>query len=134
MARIILATLCDDIREEKTKFSLMGIFNQFNVVDFRAPLPPFCIFATIGFDTPGTHAVSIELRRVEGDRIFRAEQNHAVEVQDPATMQYHALVNLKLANLTFPGPGRYELAFECDGQHTGTVYVNVVQPPPRLVQ
>lgn len=134
MTRIILATLCDDVREEKTKYSLMGVFNQFNVVDFRAPLPPFCIFATIGFDKAGSHAVSLEFRRIEGERIFRAESNHDVSVQDLATMQFHALINLRLANLTLPGPGRYEFAFECDGQHTGTLFVNVTQLAPRLVQ
>jgi len=134
MTKILLATLCDDVREEKTKFSLMGVFNQFNVNDFRAPLPPFCILATIGFDTPGNHAISIEFRRVEGDRLFRAESTHELSAQDAATLQYHALVNLRLANLTLPGPGRYEFAFECDGQYVGAIAVNVSQPSPRLMQ
>jgi hypothetical protein len=134
MTKIILATLCDDVREEKTKFSLMGVFNQFIVQDFRAPLPVFCIFATIGFDTPGSHPVSINFRRVEGEQMFRAESTHEISAQDPATLQYHAIVNLRLANLTLPGPGRYEFAFECDGQYVGVIPVNVTQPSPRLLQ
>ena len=135
MTRIIVAALCDDVREEKTgKFSLMGIFNRFVVHDFRVPLPAFCIFATIGFDSAGSHPISIVFRRVEGDTIFRADSIHELSLQDQATLQFHALINLRLANLTLPGTGRYEFAFECDGQCIGAVHVEVVQPPPRLVQ
>ena len=135
MTKIILATLCDDVREEKTnKFSLMGVFDQFNVGDFRTPLPLFCIFASIGFDNGGSHTISIDFRRVEGTRLFRATTNHDLGEQSPATLLYHAVINLHFNNLTVPGPGRYEFAFECDGQHVGTLPVNVVQPPPRLVQ
>src|SRR5574341_2408830 len=65
MAKIILATLCDDVREEKTgKFSLMGLFDRFLVTDFRAPLPPFWLFVQIGCETEGEHSLSVELRRV----------------------------------------------------------------------
>ena len=135
MTRIIIATLCDDVREEKAgKFSLIGLFNQFTVHDFRVPLPSFCIFATIGFDSPGNHPISILFRRVEGDTIFRAESIHQITEQDRASLQYLALINLRLSNLTLPGAGRYEFAFECDGQYIGAIPVLVVQPPPRLVQ
>jgi len=54
MAKLFFATLCDDVREEKSgKFSLMGIFDRFLVADFRASLPSFWLFAQIGFDTEG---------------------------------------------------------------------------------
>ncbi len=135
MTKIILATLCDDVRDEiRQKHSLMGVFTQVVVNDFRMAMPPFCIYAVIGFDAAGTHSISIEFRRVEGDRIFKADSNHDVTAQNSATLLYHATVNLKLANLTLPGPGRYEFAFQCDGQHVGTIPLNVTQPPPRLVQ
>jgi hypothetical protein len=52
MAKLFLATLCDDVREEKSgKFSLMGLFDRFIVGDFRAPLPTFWLFVQIGCDT-----------------------------------------------------------------------------------
>jgi hypothetical protein len=135
MTKIILAALCDDVRvEERNRHSLMGIFSQFNVNDFSSPLPPFCIYAIIGFDIAGSHSISILFRRVEGQPIFRAESNHDISVQDAATLQFHAMTNLRLNNLTLPGPGRYEFAFQCDGQYAGAIPLNVFQPPPRLIQ
>lgn len=135
MTKIILATLCDDVRQEiGGKKSLMGIFSQFVVNDFRAPLPPFCLYAVLGFDESGVHSVSVEFRRVEGTQIFKADGNHTLEQQDPATQQYHAIINLRFNNMRLPGTGRYEFALQCDGHHVGAIPINVVQPAPRLVQ
>src|SRR5688572_5065432 len=101
MTKVVLATLCDDVREEKTnKYSLMGVFNQFTVGDFRTPLPPFCIFASIGFDTPGAHSITIHFRRVEGEQFFSANTTHEIAVPNPATLLYHAYINLRMNNLT----------------------------------
>jgi hypothetical protein len=48
MAKLFLATLCNDVREEKTgKFSLLGVFDRFLVADFRAPLSTFWLFAQV---------------------------------------------------------------------------------------
>jgi hypothetical protein len=135
MAKLFLATLCDDVREEKTgKFSLMGVFDRFIVGDFRAPLPTFWLFAQIGCDTEGEHALIVELRRVEGESIVRAEIKHHVTGRNSITGLCHANLNLRLEHLTIPGPGAYEVALHSDGQHIGSLPVEVLQPPPRLVQ
>ena len=135
MAKLFLATLCDDVREEKSgKFSLMGIFDRFIVTDFRAPLPSFWLFAQIGFDAEGGHSLTVEFRRAEGEVVLKAETAHQVIGKNSVTGLCHANVNLRLQNLTIPGPGAYEFAIHSDGQHIGSLPVEVIQAPPRLVQ
>jgi len=135
MARLLLATLCDDVREEKTgKFSLMGLFDRFLVSDFRAPLPTFWLFALIGCDTEGEHTLTIELRRVEGEPVFHADIKHHAIGRSSTTGLCHANVNLRLEHLTIPGPGAYEFAIHSDGHSIGSLPVEVAQPPPRLMQ
>ena len=135
MAKLFLATLCDDVREEKSgKFSLMGIFDRFIVGDFRAPLPTFWLFAQIGSDDAGHHGLTIEFRRAEGQSVMRAEAMHQVMERNSVTNLYHANINLRVANLTVPGPGAYEFAIDSDGGHIGALPVEVIQPPPQLVQ
>ena len=135
MAKLFLATLCDDVREEKTgKFSLMGLFDRFLVGDFRAPLPSFWMFAQIGCDTEGEHTLTVEFRRAEGEPVMRAEIKHQVVGRNSMTGLCHANINLRLEHLTIPGPGAYEFAIHSDGRHIGSLPVEVTQPPPRLVQ
>lgn len=135
MAKLFLATLCDDVREEKTgKFSLMGIFDQFMVVDFRVPLPSFWLFAQIGFDSEGEHGLVIEFRRVEGASVIRAETRHQVAGKNSVTGRYHANVNLRFEHVAVPGPGAFEFAIHSDGEFIGAVPVEIMQPAPRLVQ
>ncbi len=135
MAKLLLATLCDDVREEKTgKISLMGLFDRFLVSDFRAPLPPFWLFAQIGCDSEGEHDLTVELRRVEGASVVRAEIKHQAIGINGITGLCHANINLRLEHLTVPGPGAYEVLLHCDGQFIGRLPVEVVQPPPRLMQ
>ena len=135
MAKLFLATLCDDVREEKSgKFSLMGLFDRFLVVDFRAPLPTFWLFAQVGCDTEGEHTLTVEFRRVEGTSVMRAELKHQANGKNSITGLCQANINLRLEQLTIPGPGAYEFALHSDGQHIGSLPVEVLQPPPRLVQ
>ena len=135
MSKLFFATLCDDVREEKSgKFSLMGLFDRFIVGDFRAPLPTFWLFAQIGFDGEGDRGVTIEFRRMEGQSVMRAEARHQVLVRNSVTSLYHANINLRVANLTVPGPGAYEFASHSDGEYIGSLPVEVIQPPPQLVQ
>ncbi len=135
MAKLFLATLCDDVREEKGgKFSLMGIFDRFIVADFRAPLPSFWLFVQIGFDAEGSHSLTVEFRRVDGEVVIKAETTHQVIGRNNVTGLCHNNVNLRLQNLTIPGPGAYEFALHSDGQHIGSLPVEVTQQPPRLVQ
>lgn len=135
MAKLLLATLCDDVREEKTgKFSLMGLFDHFLVGDFRAPLPSFWLFAQIGSDTEGEHSLTVEMRRIEGASVFRAEIKHQAIGKNSITGQCHANINLRFEHLTVPGPGTYEVALHSDGEHIGSLPIEVTQPPPRLIQ
>ena len=135
MAKLFLVTLCDDVREEKTgKFSLMGVFDRFIVADFRAPLPTFWLFAQIGCDTEGEHTLTVEFGRADGDPILRADINHQVTGTNSITGLCHANINLRLEHVAIPGPGAYEFSLHSDGQHIGSLPVEVIQPPPRLVQ
>jgi hypothetical protein len=135
MARLLLATLCDDVREEKSgKFSLMGLFDRFLVSDFRAPLPIFWLFALVGYDTEGEHTLTIELRRVEGEPVFHADIKHHALGKNSTTGHYHANMNLRLEHLTVPGPGSYEFAIHSDGELIGSLPVEISQPAPRLMQ
>lgn len=135
MAKLLLATLCDDVREEKTgKFSLMGLFDRFLVTDFRTPLPSFWLFAQIACDTEGEHRLTVELRRVEGTSVFRAEIRHHAIAKNSMTDLFHANINLRLEHLTLPGPGAYEVVLRSDDQVIGSLPLEVTQPPPRLVQ
>ena len=97
MAKLFLATACDDVREEKSgKISLMGLFDRFIVADFRAPLPSFWLFAQIGFDGEGEHALTVEFRRVEGASVFRTETRHHAAGKNGVSGLSHANINLHL--------------------------------------
>ena len=123
------------MREEKSgKVSLMGLFDRFIVADFRAPLPSFWLFAQIGFDGEGEHTLTVEFRRVEGASVFRTETRHHAAGKNGVSGLSHANINLHLENLSVPGPGGYEFALQSDGQHIGSLPVEVVQPQPQLVQ
>ena len=135
MAKLFLATACDDVREEKSgKVSLMGLFDRFIVADFRAPLPSFWLFAQIGFDGEGEHTLTVEFRRVEGASVFRTETRHHAAGKNGVSGLSHANINLHLEHLSVPDPGGYEFALHSDGQHIGSLPVEVVQLQPQLVQ
>jgi hypothetical protein len=135
MAKLFLATACDDVREEKSgKVSLMGLFDRFIVADFRAPLPSFWLFTQIGFDGEGEHTLTVQFRRVEGASVFRTETRHQAAGKNGVSGLSHANINLHLEYLSVPGPGEYEFALHSDGQHIGSLPVEVVQPQPQLVQ
>ena len=46
----------------------------------------------------------------------------------------YANINLRSEHVAIPGPGAYEFALHSDGRHIGSLPVEVIQPPPRLVQ
>ena len=100
-------------KRSRGKFILMGIFDEFSVGDFRAPLPLFRLFAQIGFDREGDHGLTIELRRVEGVSVMRAELKHRVVGRNTVTGLCRANINLRMEHLTVPGP--YEFTIHSDG-------------------
>jgi len=135
MPKLILATLCDDVREEKTgKVSLMGVFDRFIVTDFRVPLPAFWLFAQVGCEREGDHSLTVEFRRSSGDLVLRGEVKHAVVDRNSVTNLHHANINMRLEHVMLPGPGAYEFAILSDGTPIGSVPVDVVQPPTQLLQ
>lgn len=135
MPKLLLATLCDDVREEKTgKVSLMGVFDRFMVTDFRVPLPTFWLFAQIGCETEGEHTLTVEFRRLEGDVVLRGDIKHQVVGKNSVTNLCHANINMRLEHVMLPGPGAYEFAINSDGVPVGAVAVDVIQPAPQLLQ
>ena len=134
MAKLFLATLCDDVREEKSgKFSLMGLFDRFIFADFRAPLPTFWLFVQIGCDNEGEHEMTVEFRRVDGPSVLRADLKHSIAGKSSFTGLCHANVNLRLEHVVVPSAGVYEFTLRSDGNEIGTLPVEVVQAPARVV-
>jgi hypothetical protein len=130
-----MAALCDDARQElRGKVSLMGIFSRFLVTDFSQPMPPFRIFAKLGFEDEGDHQIAVELRTSEGQRIFQVHGLAHVQTKDQVTNLYTAEINLGIDSLKLPRPGSYEFAFLCNNQvfHVLPFDAEVVRPP--LVQ
>jgi len=134
VAKLILATLCDDVREEKTgKFSLMGLFDRFIVADFRAPLPTFFLFAQIGCDSDREHELVVEFKQVDGASVLRADLKHSVVGRSSITGLCHANINLRLEHVVVPGAGNYQFALRSDGEEIGSLPVEVISAPPRVV-
>jgi len=117
MPKVFIAVLCDDVRHEfNNKFSLMGIFSRWNVVDFTKPLPPFHVFARIGFEAEGDHPIEVELRTAEGERRFLMQGVAHLEGKDEVTDLYLTNIEFKLENLMIPRPGNYEFAIRSGGE------------------
>jgi len=134
MANLFLATLCDDVREEKSgKFSLMGLFDRFIVGDFHAPLPTFWLFAQIGCDREGDHELIVEFRRTDGASVLRADLKHAIAGQSSITGLFQANINLRLERVVVPSAGVYEFTLCSDGEEIGALPIEVVQAPVRVV-
>lgn len=135
MPRVLLAVLCDDVRQELGgKVSLMGIFARFNVADFTQPMPSFHVFAKMGFEAPGDYPIDVELRSSEGQRIFQLQGMTHVEAQEQTTNLYVANLDLGMGNLKLPRPGGYEFALRCNNQEIGLVPFDAVVVTPALVQ
>ena len=134
MAKLFLATLCDDVREEKSgKFSLMGLFDRFIVGDLRAPLPTFWLFVQIGCDTEGEHELTVEFRQIGGKSVLRADLKHGIAGKSGITGLCHANVNLRLEHVIVPSTGIYEFTLSSDGLEIGALPVEVVQAQSRIV-
>jgi uncharacterized protein DUF6941 len=133
VAKLFLATLCDDVREEKTgKFSLVGLFDRFIVADFRAPLPTFFLFAQIGCDSEGDHELAVEFKQVDGTSVLRADLKHSVVGRSSVTGLCHANINLRLEQVMVPGIDNYEFALRSDGQEIGSLPIEVIAAAPRV--
>jgi len=135
MPRVLLAVLCDDVRQELGgKVSLMGIFTRFNVTDFTQPMPSFHVFAKIGFEAPGDYPIDVELRSSEGQRMFQLQGMAHVEAQEQTTNLYVANLDLRMGSLKLPRPGGYEFALRCNNRQIGLVPFDAVVVTPPLVQ
>jgi hypothetical protein len=133
--------LCDDIREEVAgKLSLMGLFNQFRVADFRNPMPAFWIYARVEFEQPGDYEIRTELRTIEGQGIFQLRgltQLRPIATQ-PDRQASLALptadLKFKIDNLTLPRDGLYEIALFYDDQLLQTLQIEAVVQRPGFLQ
>lgn len=133
--RLAIAVLCDDIRHELNgKFSVMGVFTQWNVRDFTRPLPPCHVFARLSFQDPGEYPFTVTFRTVQGQQLFSAEGNIQVETKDQGSELYFANIDLGLGNLSVPRPGQYEFALTVGGELIGLIPCGAVVVSPPLVQ
>ena len=135
MPCVLLAVLCDDVREEmRGKISLMGIFSQFMVSDFSKPLPRFKLFAKIGFESEGNHPFTVRLRTSEGQSVFEFRGMVNVREEDEVTSLYTANLNLAFDDLKLPRPGIYELVLAHNEQTFHVVPLQAVMIKPPLMQ
>lgn len=135
MPCVLLAVLCDDVREEmRGKFSLMGIFSQFMVSDFSKPLPRFKLFAKIGFESEGNHPFTVRLRTGEGQNIFEIRGMVNVREEDEVTSMYTANLNLTFNDLKLPRPGIYELVLAHNEQTFHVIPLQAVMIKPPILQ
>jgi len=135
MPSVLLAVLCDDVREEmRGKISLMGIFGQFMVSDFSKPLPRFRLFAKIGFESEGNHPFTVRLRSAQGENIFEFRGMARVNQEDELTSLFMANLNLAFDDLKLPRPGIYELALAYKEQTFHVVPLQAVMIKPAMVQ
>jgi hypothetical protein len=135
MPRVIIQALCDDIRHEvNNKVSLMGIFENFNVNDFTKGLPPFHVYAKVGFETNAPVPLQLELRSVEGQRIFVIEANANLGVEPAPDGLYYTNFDSMLQNLKLPRPGVYEFVIRANNQSIGLIHFTASVQTPPLVQ
>jgi Family of unknown function (DUF6941) len=135
MPRVLIATLCDDVRDEvRGKNSLMGVFNQFTISDFRNPVNSFWIFARIEFEQGGEYPITFEFRTVEGHKIFEVQAGINIQQTRPSQIRPVGDLKFRVNALRFPRHGAYELAIRSKDTVLQTVPVEVVVPQTPYVQ
>ncbi|HEV7735049.1 MAG TPA: hypothetical protein VGR62_22960 [Candidatus Binatia bacterium] len=134
MPRLLLCTLCDDVRFEMShKHTLVGLFDTFNVADFAQPLPTFRVFARIGLDAPGTHPLMLRITSTEGP--FKLEIAGTLDARSPSEVSglFEAVFTAAIGAFRIPGPGRYEVRIEVDQADIGgTSFLAVAMTRPTL--
>ena len=134
-ARLMIAALCDDVRNElRGKVSLMGLFDNFAVGDLTKPLPPFRVYARIGVTTHGEHSVRLEITTLEGD--FRVELPGKLNAreQGAASGLHEAVLTLGIRGLVVPRAGRYRLRFIVDDAELDGPMFTITQRERRTIQ
>ncbi len=120
MPRLLLCTLCDDVRVEVAgKHTLVGLFDTFNVVDFEQPLPTFRVFARIGLETAGTHPLLLSFETDAGD--FRIESQSRLDARVPSEVSglHESTFIATMNGLQIPRPGRYLVRLAVAGVDLG---------------
>jgi hypothetical protein len=134
MPRLLLCTVCDDVRFEMShKHTLVGLFDTFNVADFAQPLPTFRVFARIGLESPGTHPLMLRITGASGP--FRLEIAGSLDARAPSEVSgfYEAVFTATIAALRIPGPDRYQVRLEVDGTDIGgCTFLAVAMSRPTL--
>jgi hypothetical protein len=131
----MVALLCDDIRTElRGKVSLMGLFDNFTVGDLSKPLPGFRIYARLGVESPGEHAVRLQI--VSEAKDFRFELPGKLEARQPsgASGLCEATMTLGIRGLQVPRAGRYQIRFVVDGLDVEGPWFTVTERERRNVQ
>jgi len=134
-ARILLCTLCDDVRlEVGNKHTLVGLFDVFDVADFAHALPAFCVFARLAVDRPGKHPFA--LRLVDGEGDVRMELSGHIDARQPneASGLFEGIVSAKLVGVRVARPGRHRVEFVIGGKALEACGVLVRVAVPRVVQ
>ena len=112
----------------------MGIFTTFNISDYSASVAPFHAFAWIGFESEGDYSIQLELRTMEGQKLFMLEAvTHIEGTADPIGL-FLANLDMRMQNLKLPRPGLYEFVLRYQTQVLGVIQFAAVTRMPQLMQ
>lgn len=106
--------LCDTaiLDAESRKRSLIGIFLVIRSVNFPCTHQSFTVYATIT-DAQGEYAFSLRIVEVKTEREICRADLPKITINDPLHIQE---ICLRLLGVTFPAPGRYEVAIHANGE------------------
>ena len=103
------------IREDNGKYTLVGVFDSFNVTGFPAVLPPWGIFMAISDLSLGKHMLTLTMAHDETDNVVLTLQSE-VDVREGG-MVHVAAPGLSAA---CRHRGRYTLKFSIDGSEVAS--------------
>ena len=125
MAEVRLAALCDHaLVGQDGKVSLIGIFRNISVSALPAQHPRMYLVSILGLD-PGSHVVTVDLRRPDG----------AAAMPNPPTISVQAVpgqdvnVIVELNNLNLGAFGEHSFVLVADGERLVSLPLTVSELP-----
>jgi len=119
---VALALLFADrlITENTNKKGIIGTFDRFMSPSFPVVFPPWGLYVAVT-NLEGRHGFTIELECIETGQIVLPIKG---EIESPDTDNVVELT-FNVAGIMFPTSGRYNLAFEIDGELVASRIIKV---------
>jgi hypothetical protein len=114
------------ITENNGKKSVIGTFNRFLAPNFPMIFPPWFIYAAIT-NLDGKHEFSLSLGEDDSERLLFS-LGGGLDCPDSGNV---IELEAALANIAFPGPGKYVLTFQIDNFPIGSRILTVDKANPQ---